>query len=635
MLDHTVWSARPIRDLGSCIGSLSRLAFWAIMNGHMLFHGIYRVSIALVTTTLIPCAGCRTWGSRRDAPPTHLDQLMYTYPELGAGRFVVIADFEDPKHMELFRTVDASGRAGSKLDRKKGRAETGGGCLLVTLGSGDDAVVISNAAADQWYLKRDWRPYDILLISIYAPARDLTAQIAIAGGPAERRLAAQTSLRLHRGWNILRLDLAEAGERIPLDDVQEIRLAVEEVRKPIQLRVDDILLTASREDLLGDSEHRDQGLYVRRVGRRWSVGAAELGTDFELTFANGQIVEWYNLAADPYQLHNLVQGTALGPSIVGIGSGGKPEQGFDALGKAVVVRSKIVEMSPVRVVVTSEWRFVDEPGTADRGLEDCPFQRWVFTIYPTGELYVGVDATTATETWSAPPLGLAVSVFSESGDRPELNVVSQHPSGSVSEDLVPYATLRSRDHNAFLLFTPDAGERPFEISVVTPETDPLMASVSRTTLIATGQREEGNVEQWACHLLLGAAGEIPEQEALRRAVAYVEPPAPELQIGVLPPADVGYRAESGFDPVSGCYNLVPEYAGVRFIIDGTQQPWFSPVFRILATDNQVAWVYVDHLIHERMDRDAHGNLVFQIPGQITRRSLVEVVFSHPEGSEGG
>jgi hypothetical protein len=87
--------------------------------------------------------------------------------------------------------------------------------------------------------------------------------------------------------------------------------------------------------------------------------------------------------------------------------------------------------------------------------------------------------------------------------------------------------------------------------------------------------------------------------------------------------------------VTGCYNIVPEEAGVRFVIDGTDQPWFSPVFRIPGTKNQEAWVYVDHLIHERADRDVHGDLVFQIPGQIRRRSLVEVVFAPPGGFLGG
>jgi hypothetical protein len=557
------------------------------------------------------------------------------FPELRAGRFVVIADFEDPRHMELFQAVNVSGKASAKRDARTGRGETGGGCMVATLASTDDAIVISNARAEQWYLKRDWRAYDVLLLSVHISERDLDLQMTIAGGRADRRLAAETSLRVHRGWNLLRLDLAEIGERVPLDDVQRIRLSATVGAKPVQIRIDDVLLTASREDLLGDSAGRQKGLYVQRVGRRWKIGAAGMGADFELTFANGQIVEWYNVSADPHRLHNLVRGTTLGPSIVELEPGGLLGPGLEALGEAVLVRSALVEVSPVRVVVTSEWRYVSDPEQPIADPDARPFQRWVYTIYPTGQLYVGVEATTATDTWSAPRLGLAVSVAKDAHETPTVTTVATSQRGPAGERAVAHATLRNGVPDAFIMFVPDRAESTVAVVTAARPAGRTADSDLRTIFTASARPGKRGVGAWACHLLLRAAGDITESEARARALAYAYPETPELLLGSPGVGGAGRANATGFDPRSGCYDIAPEDGGVRFLVDGTKRPWYSPAFRVLNTDTREAWVYVDHLIHGRVARDREGHILFQIPGVIGRASLVEVVFSSSRGTQGG
>jgi hypothetical protein len=188
--------------------------------------------------------------------------------------------------------------------------------------------------------------------------------------------------------------------------------------------------------------------------------------------------------------------------------------------------------------------------------------------------------------------------------------------------------------DALLLFVPGGAERTFDVSVALPEDTPGAATAGWTSFIATSEPGGSDTDTWACHLLLSPASRVRPQEALARVQEYARPGIAELQLGALPPPAAGTRAECGFDPASGCYNFIPENAGVRFVMDGTSRPWFSPVVRILGTDNRDAWVYVDHLIHDRVARDAHGNLLFQMPGKITHRSLIEVVFRPSEGLAG-
>ena len=571
----------------------------------------------VLATGLAGAGGCRIVQTKAPAP-TQSDRLMQAYPELRKGRFAVIADFEDPAHMELIQFIRTSPQAECDLDRKGGRPDTGRGCLRLTTGSRDDAVVINNGQAQNWYLQHDWRPYDLLLVSVESPQPDLGAEIVIAAGQEAEGLAVHSSIPLRRGWNVLRLDLAEVAEHLPLDEVREIRLAVGGVKAPVTLRVDDLILTGNREDLFGNSRNQTGELYVQRAGRRWNVGA---GGRFELTFANGQIVRWHNLAADPYRLRNLVQGTTLGPSPVGVDSLGSEGTDFTGFGSAVVTRPQILEMSAVRVVVASEWHFVDDPNGP---LDNRPFQRWVYTIYATGQVFVAVRYTASTSVWSPGKLGLAVTLAGSEDDDVETRTVT------ATEDEPGYATARNRSADAFLLYVPSEEEPPVRL------TEQVNELRRRVSFVAARETDDGAAEEsWACHLLLASARAVTDEEAGARAQAYRHPPGLRVEVGSSVTPDEAPVGPEGFDPADGCYLVRPDRGRARFIIDGRRQPCFSPAFRILSTESRAAQVYINHLVFDEVAYDRDGNLVFQLPGGIRDRTIVEVLLRGSPGPEGG
>ncbi len=546
---------------------------------------------------------------------------MQAYPDLRGGRFAVVADFENPAHMELIQLISVSPQAKCMLNTKQGRPETGRACLQLTAGSPDDIVVVNNEHATQWYLKRDWRPYDMLLMSVHAPWSKLNLEVLIAAGSAGDRVAVRSSLALEQGWNDLRLDLGEVGERLPLDDVQEIRFSIAGAEKPVDLYLDDIILTGSRENLFGDPQNRDGGLYVQRTGRRWNIGA---GGRFELTFANGQIIAWYNLASDPYRLGNLVRGTTLGPSPMIVVPSPTKDDGFGMLGTAVVARPQILEMNRARAVLACDWRFVDDPNAP---LDDRPFQRWIYTVYPSGQVYVTVECTAATKSWVAPQLGLAVTLVSTEENDLETYAAPTSPDAS-PVDQPAYAWARSKSGDAFLLYT--LGERQASSCMI----EQYDAERRRLSFVAVADSADADVATWQCRLLLAPADEVSDEEALARAVDYADPVAPHIELGFLVDRPGRPTVPPGFDRTTGCFRIAPDRGRVRLVLDGRQRPYFSPAFEIVSTDNREAWVYVNHLVHDQVGRTVDGNLVFQLPGTIRDEVVVEVLFRRSPNFEG-
>ena len=94
-----------------------------------LHHAEYTIrplAAVLLVFTTVGIDGCRN-GPRKRPGPTQSDRLMQAYPELHGGRFAVVADFEDPSHMELIQFISTSPEAECELSRKGGRPDTGPG----------------------------------------------------------------------------------------------------------------------------------------------------------------------------------------------------------------------------------------------------------------------------------------------------------------------------------------------------------------------------------------------------------------------------------------------------------------------------------------------------------------------------
>ncbi|RME36821.1 MAG: hypothetical protein D6788_10800, partial [Planctomycetota bacterium] len=580
-------------------------------------------------------------------------RLVRAYPELADGRFLVIADFEEPKHLELVRLIGVSDHARRFFDPRRGRPETGTGCLIFTSGSPRDAVVFSNESATQWYMKQDWRAYDLFMLSVHVPEEGLALSLTFRGGPAAEPLRTETTVPLRAGWTVVRLDLADIGEQIPLDDVRALRIALVGHDHPVEVRLDDLLLTSFRRTLLGDPEHRDKGLYVQRVGRRWRIGAKNDRTDFELTFARGQIIAWYDMHDDPYRLRNLVRGTSLGPTPVILEEGRIQPRGFAPLGEAVHSAIRILEMNPTRVVVACEWRFVRDAIRAGEPSDAAPVHRWVYTIYPSGQVYAAGEVTVAHGGWRAGKLGLAVGAWAPPNDPPSADVFGPESGGGASpDDVPPHAVLRYGAEGAALLFVPRNAERlrvvregnALSANPITeaasagpggkPEAESDKGLSSETlTLLAEGIGRpvgDGRV-RWRAHLVLTRGRALAPEEAARRAREYRTPPMPRLEVGAFSTIrdDRGGEAQ-GFDPVGGCYVIQPDEGRIRLYLDPRTGPRYSPVLVIPNPQGRQAWVYVDNLIERNVSVTPRGELVFQLPGEIRRRTVVEALFRLPE-----
>jgi len=562
--------------------------------------------ILVVVAVMAP--GCVT--ALKATGPAQADRLKQVYPELESGRYLMIADFEDPSQLGMFEAVNASGRASLEPHPARGRAETGGGALLFTAGSPSDAVVVSNRQESKWYLKRDWRAYDVLLMSVFSPVAGLDAGVSAAGGAAGERTAATVRLPLVSGWNLLRLDLAEMGEQVPIDDVQELRLGIAGQVKPVTVTLDDILLTGSREDLLGDPGDTSGAAYVQRVGRRWNVGA---GGRFEISFMNGQVRRWYNLATDPHKIRNLLEGVSLGPMPVTVNDAGEFASVIEP-GAGVSVQQKLVEMNPVRVVVDVVWRVESDAAARENAARGTIF-RWRYTIYPTGQIFARVDAVAPESgNWQAP----TAVVVALADLRPDLDAVVLDEQRSGSN--VVYARAVHQPTRSLLALIPNVDASAADLQ--------LGKDASRqVSFVLRDRAATGSVRSWSLQMRVGeaAASETPSfnDDTIAGWAADYRTDAPvDVLIGA--PAAAG-RGANGYDAADGTFVISPKDGKVRLRLDGSKRPIVSPAFRIDGSAGLDAWVYVNHLVHKKVARDAGGDVLFQIPGTLTKPAIVEVI----------
>ena len=575
------------------------------------------VTLAALAGTL---AGCQLPQATPGAGPTQADRLMQAYPELRGGRFAVIADFEDPRQLSLFRCFAPNVGAQYTLDRQRGRQATGTCCLLFTAGGPEDAILIANQEANEWFLPRDWRAYDLLLLSLHTEQPEVEVELTVAAGAGAQRIEAQTPIPLDPGWNLVRLDLAELGEHVPLDNVRELRLSIRTPSFPAQVWLDDWLLTGRRADLLGDPRNLQGQLYLQQVGKRWHVGA---GGRFELTFGNGQLVRWLDLSSDPSRLHNLVQGTTLGPNVVMRAASGDPAEAPSPVppvaGVRTTGRQEILELSPVRVVIacTHRPRFAPDPE------QDPPSTvHHRYTIYPTGQVYVDVETTLPDPRSPAGVPGLAVTLAGTKDYTLYGSSLEQPVERTPGTELL-YAWARgAQPDDPLLLFAVDDTEAGCALHPRTLEDG------GGAELIALGP---AGTTHWRCQLWLAQANAASDPELRTRARTYLQPPALRFQVGrPATSSEAGRELDpTGFDAGAGCYVLKPARGCLRFTLGGDRVPVFSPAFRVLDQGQRTAWVYVNDRVWTTVARDRAGNLIFQLPGTVAEEVRVEVLFDTP------
>lgn len=567
---------------------------WQNMIGARSVAGSRRVLLSV----LMCIAGCAAPGG--PSAPTQADRLMKAYSELEAGRFFVLADFEGENAAQLVELVNASGKANTKIDRKRGRPETGGAALEFRLASDADTIVLASTDNGGGYFKRDWRPYDELMISVFSPVEGARLHLGLAAGRAGELHSVFTQIPLAKGWNTARVDLAELEGQAALDDMRELRLSIAGARKAVAVRIDDVLLTRSRTDLLGDSANTSGGFYVQRVSNHWNIGA---GGRFELSFLNGQVTRWYNLASDPHRIRNLLEGTTLGPTAVTVNTATGEHQPLIKHAQ-IRVGQRLLELSPVRAVVAVDC-FLGGPEEGDKA---SPAFSSEYVIYPTGQIYIRASVAPSLVQGTQFPVGLLVSVASAGASDFQV----QTPSVSSPSSISTYFAVRHGPGNAVLGFIP--AWRGSTLHAYDAETRQL-------ALIAVDEKQ--GATQWAAHLFLASAEADWEQELAHRATDYISPPPFEFLIG-----GRGERAESSMRPFAfdqGCYQIVPDSGRLRLRLSGRAHPMFSPAFCVEGSAGRRGWVYLKNLIHQPMGTTAEGDLVFQLPGIVRENQLVEVV----------
>ncbi len=543
--------------------------------------------------------------------PTQTDRLLRAYPEIQNGRLLILADFEDEKQMGLFQLDSATNPGRLARDPKKGRTETGPGALAVQFIAPNESVVIASPREGDAFLKRDWRPYDLMMMAVSSPAAGLTLEIKIVGGAGDHAVTARTETALTAGWNLLRFDVSEIGEQVPLDDIQEIRLALSDPPgAPATLYFDDFLLAGNRRDMLGDSANQSGSLYVQNAGRHWNVGA---GGRFEISFCNGQITRWFNLAADPYRLQNLVRGTSLGPTPVLVGEGNRlaPAPRFrDALN----VRQRILEMNEIRVVLEATW----ESGSVGKAAGQAASERWMYTIYPTGQIFVSADAVRP-QGDPSPQSALTINMaWMPSAPTIHFGRSGGGQGSGESSQSAAFALARIAEADAALLFIPYFDADPAQI------TDISDATARTTSLVWSRNAATGSTNGWQCQLFLTSSSAIDEAQATSRANDYTQPGSIRIDVGR---AQTGRMIRSdGFDPGTGCFHVATDGNRARVIVEGKKRPVYSPAFQVNGDSRDQAWVYVNYLLHPGVVRGPQGDLLFQLPGTATKEVVVEPLF---------
>jgi len=552
------------------------------------------------------------------APQTRTDQFVARYPELASGRFAVIADFEEEGHRELFHLNNGGVDAADMQVTADGVAETGGHGLTVRFDGAATRLVVNNSAARKWLMKRDWRPYTLLVMSVYSPASGVRLTTELAGGRGDRMARTDADWELRAGWNVLRLDLGEAGQMIPLDEVRALEWSITGAEQAVTLRFDDLLLTDNRVDLFGSTDGPEGALYVRHEGRRIHVGAAGR---FELGFGQGQVVRWYALDQDPVRNQDLVgAGNALGPTPVRLASGGDWEReadwrwwaGAGASDHAVATQQRVVEANAVRVIVECVWSRSAAPGGPAGG----ELARWLYVIYPSGQVYVTVVTAAATDA-DGGACGLAVT--RRAGETVEAEL---HAPGRLGDlpDLAErsFACLGGSSGQVALGFMPHDAAHAAQWRAVHSE------NASSYRVVAFDPESETTVQTWNALLAVGPAANCERSQWVATARAYGGIEHMELVVGALLTNSAGDAGSDGFNERFGAFMLRPADGRVQLRLRGGKAPMRSPVLSVAAGAHEEAWVYIDQTLHTPVMRDGQGNVVFQAPDHVGHDMLIEV-----------
>ncbi len=554
--------------------------------------------------------GCAGPAPRQEAPSAAADWRS-ALPDVPADRILPLFDFEADNQQAAFRIDGAPGATGARpptvqrLDEAPNRPARGG--LRFALTPPDEALVCDLRAPSSATAPRDWSTYPLLVLRLLAPADALPLEIELTSGDAPARRW-QRSIACAAGWNTLRVDLAAAGDEIDLSDVAAIHLRCRNAAsEPVELGLGGIALADNTEQLLG---RRDQaaGLYVLRRGPRLVVG--ETGR-FEVAFADGVIVR----LSEPGR-QNLSAPEGLGPWPVPLREGWNSERPLSAAwddparyaiwGPYVRTTQRLVEAGEARVVVDGSWRFVRAaPGAPETASAPtaAPGHAWRYTIYPGGEIYVGVDSSDAGLGWPLARVGYALAL-----------------QGAAALHVAPPAPA-SLGRAAPLARIVRAAGGGIVWAAATPALMQSRAALesgdSRRLAVLVGDAPAVGAVR-AAHRLSLAPLDAEVDESLARAFAH--PPRLRMTAGRLLSspgvAEGGAPGDwnlDGFNETEGCYEVAPDRGLVRLVFDAPADARGPIRLRIHESAGHVCRASADGRLIPTTARDGQGRVLLRLP----------------------
>lgn len=584
--------------------------------------------LTTVVMTLAAATGCQPslrsadlqphdQSGRRVLPPM-LARMQRKYADLHTGRFVCLADFNTRPQAALFRILGPDGtqaRSQPTISVRRSIDETGAGGLQARLNGPQDQLLFDGARSEKLALVRDWREYHLLLLSMYGPPDGLMLEFSVQSG-SDAPIRWTRNLFARPGWHLYRLDLAQIGEDIDLAEVRALRWRAPRITAPVDLYLDDLILTDNTRYLLGENA-ADGEFYALTRGRRIHVGARGR---FELAFCDGVIVEWH---AD--QQRNLTVRSGLGPWPVPLPEDWNLRRAdpvvyddpalFADWGERVTATQRLVEKSGFRVVIEGVWRFL--PGWRAAGADlrppAAPAHSWRYVIYPSGQVCVRTTSRVRDAFWSDERVGYTVALDGRSGFT---RVICESTS---DEEPGPNFVLmtqpgRQRPDLLWCLHSPAAATRQLE----------LVSADERRLAITVGDVEPTDTVD-AAHLLRFWPRDIdaaPEAESF--AADYQRPAALVASRGRVVTDAAGDLDRDGFNESEGCYELMLEAGLLRFRLRPGSSLRHHPIFRVHGTAGQDCWVYVDGRIIHRQGRDIQGNLLFTLSRAVGVPLTIEV-----------
>jgi hypothetical protein len=596
------------------------------------------------------------------------ERLARAYPELASGRFVSIADFEDPRTILMCRLVNRSGSAHCVRVSSDGREETGGAAMRFQPGGPDDALRLEHAPDSGWYFNRDWRDFDVLLINVESPRDDLSLVTRITAGRADQERSIQTSTDLSTGWNTLRFDMRELGRHVPLDDIRALTFSIPYAGEPVAILVDDILVTRHRIPIFGRVDGPVGSLYVERVGRHWVAGAAGR---VELALQRAQVVGLFHLESDPYRLRDLVWGAALGPHPTPC----RESQGECRLADplphdaALAVRTaqRLLEASPTRLVIecVQEYLATGESSPAS-GSDTAPAGRLTnrYTIYRGGRIIIHTEWQTENASADVGGEGPVATALTLRGAwAVETLRLEESPGGGASDRRAEAQSqpdgLEARSQSPTGVLVHLAPTRAGGSTHVWGEID----EASDRVRLAVRPVAQGGTDGGTADLILVVGSTTGADVIAARADvrSYVQPPPCAVDVGsavvstphVAGEAGAADSIPMGYDPSSGCYRFRHERGYLRFRWPAEAAPserarrdererppatshtGFGPSFEVLDTEGHQAAVYVNNFLVEEVSPTADGGIIFLLPTQATAPIQVEVVLRSDPGTSAG